>query len=63
MDYCVEILNFKSKFGKQLGVSCESEGKMYSNGIVCKNLKQRTYFFKKNWGCFLYNIVDGCIVL
>jgi hypothetical protein len=47
MDYCVEILNFKSKFGKQLGVSCESEGKMYSNGIVCKNLKQRTYFLKK----------------
>jgi hypothetical protein len=34
MDYCAKIQNFKSKFGKQVGVSCGSEDTMYWNKIV-----------------------------
>jgi hypothetical protein len=39
MGSCAEILNLKSKFGKGQGVPCEIEVKMYSNGILCENMK------------------------
>jgi hypothetical protein len=39
MASCAEILDLKSNFGKDRGGPCEIEFKVYSNGILCGNMK------------------------
>jgi hypothetical protein len=53
MDCCVEIINFKSKFGKHLGVSCESEGKMYFFKKIGVSHVQHSRWFHSNVNYFM----------